>query len=344
MVKKFKKATHIFVVIIGIFTVIAVFSARILKSAFKLIKYNQRLTPVDQTVSLNQGLLANSGTGVNSDINAVVYPAKEVKLVSIIQDQDISQAVRQAVDQVGGIRLSKPESVVLIKPNVNSNGKFPATTNPIVVETLIKLAYRAGAKRVVVADSSGVGWPDTLKNMTRTGLKQIAEKAGAEVVDLETHGWRKIKPVGAEFWPNGFRLSTIIDEVDYIISVPIIKTHTTTGITLGLKNSVGLLHRDDRLAMHKSNKISEMIAEINLAFKPDLIVFDGSKSFITKGPDIGQEVAGNYIIASQEILTADTVAYKVLKKLGAKLNDDPIKHPMLGHARRLNFPYQEVKI
>lgn len=269
--------------------------------------------------------------------------AKEVKVVSVIQNEDIAQAVRETVAEVGGINLPVPTSTVLIKPNVNSNGKYPATTNPLVVKTLIEMAFQAGAGKVIVADSSGVGWPNTLKNMARTGLKQAAEEAGAEVVDLEKKGWFKIKPEKSEHWPDGFRFSEIINEVDYIISVPIIKTHATTGITLSLKNTVGLLHRDDRMKMHSSKNIQEMIAEINLAYKPNLIVFDGSKSFITRGPAVGKEVAGNYVIAGRERITSDLAAWQTLKKLGAKLEGDGLAHPMLTWAKDLGLPFTEIE-
>lgn len=266
---------------------------------------------------------------------------KQEKVISIMQNKDIAKAVRQTVAEVGGIKLPKLDSVVLIKPNVNSNGKYPATTNPVVIKTLIEMCYKAGAKKVIVADSSGVGWPYTLKNMGQAGIKQVAQEAGAEVIDLEQKGWFKIKPENSKYWPNGFSFSRIVQEVDYIISAPIIKTHTTTGITLSLKNTVGLLHRADRLKMHASKNIQEMIAEINLAYKPDLIVFDGSKSFITRGPAIGKEVTGNYVIASYESLTADVAAYNILKELGAKLEGNGLNHPMLRHAFQLNFPYTE---
>lgn len=269
---------------------------------------------------------------------------KEEKIVSVIQNQDIVLAVKQAVTEVGGIKLPKPQSIVLIKPNVNSNGKFPATTNPLVVKTLVIMAYQAGAKKVIVADSSGVGWPDTLKNMAKAGIKQVAEEAGAEVVDLEKKGWFKIKPNNSQYWPDGFLFSEIINEVDYIISVPIIKTHATTGITLSLKNSVGLLHRAERQKMHASKYIQEMIAEVNLAYQPDLIVFDGSKSFITQGPAVGKEVSGSYVIASQERLSSDIVAYQLLKKLGAKLEGEGLNHPMLSYALKIGLPYTKVEV
>jgi len=269
---------------------------------------------------------------------------KEIKAVSIVQNEDISQAVRETVAQIGGIDLPAPTSTVLIKPNINSNGYYPATTNPEVVKTLVTMAFEAGAKKVIVADSSGVGWPDTLKNMARTGLKQAAEEAGAEVVDLEKKGWFKIKLEESKHWPDGFRFSEIINEVDYIISVPIIKTHATTGITLSLKNTVGLLHREDRLKMHRSKNIQEMIAEANLAYKPDMIVFDGSKSFITRGPAVGKEVTGNYVIAGRERITSDIAAFKILKKLGANLSGDGLDHPMIARANDLGLPFTEVDI
>src|SRR5215218_5955532 len=94
--------------------------------------------------------------------------------------------VREAIDLVGGIQtFVKPGATVLIKPNqtVFYSAEEGCTTDPLVVGALIRLAREAGAAKVQVAESSG-GFFSSLECMKITGMAAVAEKEGAELIDL----------------------------------------------------------------------------------------------------------------------------------------------------------------
>ncbi|HVU04017.1 MAG TPA: DUF362 domain-containing protein, partial [Polyangiaceae bacterium] len=70
---------------------------------------------------------------------------------------DPAELVRRAVDALGGMkRFVSRGDVVAIKPNIGWD-RMPvhaANTNPKVVAEVVKLAFDAGASRVVVTDAS----------------------------------------------------------------------------------------------------------------------------------------------------------------------------------------------
>jgi uncharacterized protein (DUF362 family) len=71
------------------------------------------------------------------------------------------------------------------------------------------------------------------------------------------------------------KISEELAKADAIISVPVMKTHLLTGVTLGMKNMYGTFPDIDK-AKYNHKKIEDVIYEINLAFTPKLTVIDGS--------------------------------------------------------------------
>lgn len=265
--------------------------------------------------------------------------------IIIEKNHDIRAAVRAAVTKFGGIKLPKKDATIFIKPNVNTAGACPASTSPEVVAEVVKLCREAGAGKIYVGDRSWMGNPllpnNSIRNMIQNGVKPAAETEGAVVVGLESKGWKKIKPKGADHWGAGFKITKFLDEIkpDYIITIPVLKTHYVTGISFSLKNTVGLIYFPDRMRFHMAgDNIFSMIAEINLAFHFDLIVVDGSHAFISGGPSEGECVAPEMIIVGNDRVEIDIECYKILQGLGMKMpwatGQD---HPMIRRAMELGI-------
>jgi uncharacterized protein (DUF362 family) len=95
------------------------------------------------------------------------------------------------------------------------------------------------------------------------------------------------------------------------------KTHCRARFTLSLKLTLGFVHLIDRLRMHLCG-LEQHIADVNTTVHPDLIVMDGRKCFVTKGPARGQLRSPGMILASGDRIAIDVEALKVLKKYKAK--------------------------
>ncbi|MFQ5575342.1 MAG: DUF362 domain-containing protein, partial [Terriglobia bacterium] len=169
---------------------------------------------------------------------------------TIIRDADIASAVRRAVTDAGGFSLPKTDATVLVKPNCNVGMPPPASTNPIVVRETIRLLKESGAGRIIVGDRSWVRFfiprqKNTIANMKKNGILEVAQDEGAEAIGFEEDGWFRVKPDKAEHWRGSIRLTKVLKAVDYHVTLPVLKTHSITDFTLSLKNAVGLLHTSD---------------------------------------------------------------------------------------------------
>src|SRR2546429_6749829 len=98
----------------------------------------------------------------------------------------VLSVVTEALSNLGGIEsFVRPADTVLIKPNqtVFYSAEEGCTTDPLVVGALIRMAREAGAARVQVAESSG-GFFSSRDCMKITGMAAVAEREGAEIIDL----------------------------------------------------------------------------------------------------------------------------------------------------------------
>lgn len=248
-----------------------------------------------------------------------------------------AEGVREVISQTGNLDFIKPGEKVLIKPNVNSDDPAPGTTHPEALAEVVRLAKAKGAY-VIVGDRSNARW-DTIPAMRKTGMYRVAEEAGAdEIVGFEEGEWVRVKPEKANNWPKGFRVPKLLSQIDHVISVPVLHTHSITSHSLALKNLVGLIHPVDRGIMHLSPKRDEMIAEISLAIKPSLTVIEGTKAFIDGGPSKGTISEPKVYLASKDILAAEVAGIELLKKEKAKLFwDNPWESRQVKRAVELNL-------
>ncbi|MCX7795907.1 MAG: DUF362 domain-containing protein [bacterium] len=267
--------------------------------------------------------------------------------VSIVRENTVRESVRKAVAMAGGLDFIKPGDTVLVKPNVNSDDPYPGTTNPEVIKEIVTMCFESGAKRVIVADRSGVLWQNTMYNMEKVGIAKAARNAGAEVLALENEDWILVKPEGTKYWVNGFRIPKLVTEVDHIINVAVVKTHSIADFSMSLKNFVGFIHMSDRMFMHSSGNIKEMIAELNLAFNPKLNILDATRVFVRGGPDRGEVKEPKMIISSRDRIAADVIGLALLRSLGttpAIQSKDIWSHPQIKRAIDLGIGIKDSSL
>jgi len=241
---------------------------------------------------------------------------EEERIVSVYYSDNIAQGVDEVVQRTGNMDFITPGDKVLVKPNVNSDDPAPATTHPEAVAEVVRLAKAKGAY-IIVGDRSNPNWK-TISAMKKTGIYDAVKNAGAdEIVGFEDEEWVRVTPENSKNWKNGFRVPKRLAEVDHLISVPVLHTHSITGHSLAIKNIVGLIDPADRMLFHASKNRDAMIAEISLAIKPDLTVIDGTKAFIRGGPSAGTLADTKVYLSSKDTLTADVVGVALLTKHGA---------------------------
>ena len=251
------------------------------------------------------------GTPLPTKLNP--FKEGEKTLVSIVHGRDVEKMVRTAIDLIGGIeKLDVLGKSILLKPNILSGSPPPTTTNPKVIRAVAKILYESGARRVLVGDMSALMKLPTRKNMDITFIKLMAEEVEAELVPFEERGWVSLDLPQGKFLKKVY-VSEVLFQVDRIINLPVIKTHRSATYSIALKNFVGATHFRQRPYFVDRAHWEEVIAELNLAYTPDLHIVDGTKLMVEGGPWKGMAHDANLVIATGDRIAADVVGLGVLK-------------------------------
>ena len=271
-----------------------------------------------------------------------VREEKKQEKVAVAYAETPALGIQEVVARTGDFDFIKPGQKVLVKPNVNSDDPSPGTTHHEALAEVVRLAKAKGAY-VIVGDRSNPMF-GTISAMKKTGMYEAAKKAGAdEILGFEDGEWMRVKPEGAKNWTAGFRVPKLLSEVDHVISLPVLHTHSMTGYSLALKNLVGLIHPADRMIFHASSKTQEMIAEISLAVKPSITIIDGTKAFISGGPMKGTAANTKVYLASKDVLMAEVFGVELLRKHGADL-DSPWESDQVKRALELGLGFEREEI
>lgn len=211
---------------------------------------------------------------------------------------------------------------VAIKANFNSADPFPASTHPETLEYLINYLKAREPEKIVLGERSGMG--KTGEVLSEMKVLDLAQKLGFEVVVLDDEppdSWKKIERNG-NHWLNGFYISKLFTDADKVVQTCCVKAHRFGGhFTMSLKNSVGLVAKqipgeiyNYMGELHISPYQRSMIAEINQYYDVDVVLMDGMKAFIDKGPETGKIVEPNIMLASKDRVAIDAVGASLLRK------------------------------
>ncbi len=194
---------------------------------------------------------------------------------------DPAANVRRAVAALGGMgAFVGAGETVLIKPNVGWD-RVPeqaADTNPEVVAELVKLCLGAGAKRVIVADRP---CNDPRRSFERSKVGPTARGVGAQVLHPPRVALERADLSGSL---SGLSVMKAALEADRVINVPVVKQHSLSRATLGMKNWFGVLG-DGRPRLHQG--IHRAVAELGAVFRPTLTVIDATRILLANGPQGG---------------------------------------------------------
>jgi uncharacterized protein (DUF362 family) len=230
--------------------------------------------------------------------------------------------VREAVDHVGGMsQFVKPGQTVLIKPNqtVFYSAEEGCTTDPLVVGALIRLAKEVGAAKVQVGESSG-GFFSSLECMRITGVAAIAEKEGAELIDLGSDNVpNRTVPI-----PNGKVIQEVplpvpLLDAHVIIDVPKAKNHHIEPISGALKNWVGVVNQNWRQEHHGDEDMLGRFMDIMTVSRPALCVVDALIAGEGDGPIANQPYWCGCILASADPVATDVAIARLLTRDWEKL-------------------------
>jgi uncharacterized protein (DUF362 family) len=237
--------------------------------------------------------------------------------VSLIKTPDRSSGIKRAIE-ILNINPVKGKDV-LLKPNFNTADPFPGSTHNDTLAHLILHLKEMGAKTITIGERSGP--PDTSDVLKEKGIYELCKRLGVGLINFEElppDGWVRINPEKS-LWRNGFDVARPVLDSKCVVSTCCLKTHGYGGVfTMSLKLSVGVTHKRNMTELHTSlRSMRKMIAEINQAYSPSLILLDAIEAFVDRGPAKGTKKRADVIIAGTDRIAIDAVGLAVLKELGS---------------------------
>ena len=264
-------------------------------------------------------------------------PSAVVSAVKIRNDK-IDFAVERALDLLGGLEALTPgKERILLKPNL-VNATVSDTTNREVVRAVAKLMNKAG-KEVLIGEGSACarGFNMHGDEVCRTkrreildamqqfvfdelGYAELARSLDVALVNLHCGDMARVA-VSDAFVFDEVTLHRELTEVDLICSIPMMKTHRLSQVSLGMKNLVGLypgsVYYSIRRLVHDTaslidpSGIAPAIVDMMRANPVGLVVIDGSTAMEGQGPFAssgGKLVKTDVVIAGTNALATDMVA------------------------------------
>jgi uncharacterized protein (DUF362 family) len=211
---------------------------------------------------------------------------------------------------------------VLIKPNA-ARMAAPGegvTTDPRVVAAVVDFLKKKRAREIVIGESciSGV---EAAAAFRETGLKEVARIKKVPLLDLDRLDPMEIRIFRGRLLKK-IKVSSILKKVDLIVSVPVMKTHMHTRVTLGIKNMKGLLWKREKARFHHlaadpevlkgEKELDVAIAEMATGLAPHLVVIDGMVGMEGMGPGYGRAKKMGVVVVSESALSADVVASRLM--------------------------------
>ena len=239
-------------------------------------------------------------------------PTMGVPDLAVARGGEPEDLLRRAMAALGGIEQHVPKGAnVIVKPNIcvaYHTYEYAATSNPWLVGALVKMCFDAGAASVRVMDYPFGG---TAKEAYAiSGIQEQVQAAGGEMAFMPGFKYKKVVIPNAQ----SLKETEIFDDIlnaDVLFNLPIAKTHSLAGLTLGMKNMMGVIR--NRSAIHQ--KMGPRLADLNGYLRPALTIIDAVRVLTANGPtggNLDDVKKMDTVIISRDVVAADSYAASTL--------------------------------
>jgi uncharacterized protein (DUF362 family) len=255
-------------------------------------------------------------------------------IVAIVRYEKPLESIRRAVDLSHGLDQLPAKAHVFIKPNIvfwirtTPFPKWGVVTTSRVVEDIVILLKERGIDEITIAEGITTFDPKDRETPAHAfeslGYHVLRKRYGVKTLNIFERAFKKIDLGGGVVLNfNGDFLQS-----DFVVNLPVLKTHAQTVVSLGIKNLKGLIDVPSRKRCHSPHPkkdLNYMIARLANKLPLSFTLLDGIYT-TERGPFFeGRLRRSNVLIASSDIFSVDKVGAKVL-------GYDPSEVPHLVHA------------
>ncbi len=242
-------------------------------------------------------------------------------VVSIVRYERPRESVRKVLELAGGLDRMPHNARVFIKPNIVlwatavAFPKWGVITTSRVVEDVVTVLREYGVGEIIIGEGPVLSTPkdhDTPAHAFQSlGYRTLEERYGVKVFNVFDRVFEKVD-LG-----NGVKLNFNSDILhsDFVINLPVLKTHAVTVVSLGIKNLKGTIDTVSRKKCHNADPVRNlhyMISKLADPMPPMFTLLDGIYTN-ERGPAFdGRARRSDILIGSWDVLAGDMVGCRVL--------------------------------
>jgi uncharacterized protein (DUF362 family) len=250
-------------------------------------------------------------------------------------------AVRSALVDMRG-------KTVLLKPNfVGFDPLGTMNTHPAVVAAVRESFLKLGAGAVLVGDGPAMD-RDTEAIIESVGLRKAVGPLRNVFVDLNVDEVRQVVLKTRATRLKQLYLPKTVLGADFVVSMPKLKTHRWTGVTLSLKNMFGVVpgacYGWPKNLLHWAG-IDNSILDINAAVRPDFTIVDGIQGMEGDGPIQGTPKKANVLVFGNDPVAVDATCCRIMGLRPEKVRYLAAGGTLLGHleAGKIEQLYEPIE-
>jgi uncharacterized protein (DUF362 family) len=232
---------------------------------------------------------------------------------------------------------------IVIKPNLVNKLKPPITTPVELIENLVDYLLDFFApNRIVIAEGCGSLQLETPHVFKLQGYSDMAAQRGIQLIDLNEEELVTVANPAGLRWREMFLPRIAMD--GFLLSVPVLKAHSLAGVTLTMKNMMGLAppsHYRQGGAWKKASfhsQIQESLYDLNCCRTPDFTLLDatiGMQEAHLWGPTCNPP--HELLIAGYDPVAVDAYGTSLLNRDWEKIGHIQMAHGTLGLAEPIKI-------
>jgi uncharacterized protein (DUF362 family) len=225
---------------------------------------------------------------------------------------------------------------VLLKPNfVGFDPQGKTNTHPAVVNAARETFLRLGASTVLIGEGPALD-RDTQAVIESIQLREYLGPLSQIFVDLNVDDVERVILRTRASRLRELYLPKTVLGVDFLVSLPKMKTHHWAGVTLSLKNMFGVVPGScygwPKNALHWAG-IDRAILDINAAVRPDFAIVDGIIGMEGNGPIQGQLKTCGVLVLGDDPVAVDATCARIMGLRPEKIKYIAQAATLLGHIR-----------
>ena len=261
-------------------------------------------------------------------------PPSKVVIRSVANyEQDLALLIQE------GLSVFNPpvkDKTVLLKPNmVGLDPLGVINTHPAVIAAARECFLRLGAAQVLIGDGPAMD-RDTEAIVESVRLRDYSGPLARFFVDLNVDDVQRVVLKTHASRLKELYLPKTVLGVDFLVSMPKLKTHHWAGVTLSLKNMFGIVPGScygwPKNVLHWAG-IDRAILDINAAARPDFAIIDGIVGMEGNGPIQGTPKDSGVLIFGNDPVAVDATCCRVMGLVPERVKYLSGAGTLLGHLK-----------